>query len=135
MAPFIFILMLFAGRQDTLLIENAWIRPAAKGMNSALYFEVKNNSDNPQTLYKVECAVAKLVEIHETYKKEDKMAMRKIENVVIKGKSSFKFKPGRHHIMLIRVKEDLKEGSEHEVTFLFKNSVPYKLKVPVKRTN
>jgi copper(I)-binding protein len=67
--------------------------------------------------------------------KQDKMAMRKIENVSIKGKSTFKFKPGRHHVMLIRVKEDLKEGAEYEAKFLFKNGAGITHKVPVKRTN
>jgi copper(I)-binding protein len=128
-------MMIFPIQRDTLQIENAWIRPSSKGMNSAFYFDVKNNSENPQTLYKVESDIAKLVEIHETYKKDDKMGMRKVENVVIKPKSTFRFKPGRHHVMLIRLKEDLKEGSEYEIKLFFKSSGEYKIKVPVKRTN
>ncbi len=135
MFSFIFLLMIFAVQQDTLQIENAWIRPSSKGMNSALYFDVKNSTDDPQTLYKVESDIAKLVEIHETYKKGDKMGMRRVESVVIKPKSTFRFKPGRHHVMLIRLKQELKEGSEYEFILYFKNRGEYKIKVPVKRTN
>ncbi|HVO73087.1 MAG TPA: copper chaperone PCu(A)C [Ignavibacteriaceae bacterium] len=131
----IFVLSLLFLQQEQLQIENAWIRPSSKGMNSALYFDVKNNGDDPLTLYKVESDVAKLVQIHETYKNGDKMGMRKVESVTIKPKSTFKFKPGRHHVMLIRVKEDLKVGSEYDAAFFFKNLPEIKIKVPVKRAN
>lgn len=50
----IFILSLLSFQEVQLQIENAWIRPSSKGMNSALYFDVKNNSDDPASLYKVE---------------------------------------------------------------------------------
>ena len=134
----IFIISLLSGffaQEEGLQIENAWIRPSSKGMNSALYFEVKNNLEDPVTLYKVESDIAKLVEIHETFQNGDKMGMRKVESMVIKGKSTFKFKPGRYHVMLIRLKNDLKEGSEYEFKVYFKNAGEYKIKVPVKRTN
>ncbi len=131
----IFILSLLSIQEEQLQIENAWIRPSSKGMNSALYFDVKNSSDDPAALYKVESDIAKLVEIHETYQNGDKMGMRKVESVVIKGKSTFKFKPGRYHVMLIRLKQDLKEGSEYEFKLFFKSAGEYKIKVPVKRTN
>jgi copper(I)-binding protein len=131
----IIILSFLSIQEEKLQIENAWIRPSSKGMNSALYFDVKNNSEDPVTLYKVKSGIAKLVEIHESYRNGNKMGMRRVENVAIKGKSTFRFKPGRHHVMLIRLKEDLKEGSEYEFKLLFKNYPEYVIKVPVKRTN
>ncbi len=131
----IFILSLLSIQEEQLQIENAWVRPTSKGMNSALYFDVRNNSDDPEALYKVESDIAKLVEIHETYQNGDKTGMRKVESVVVKGKSTFRFKPGRYHVMLIRLKQDLKEGSEYEFKLFFKNRGEYKIIAPVKRTN
>ena len=133
MKPLLLVLIFFVLAGDKIRIENAWLRPSSRGFNSALYFDVKNGTDFPDTLYKVESDLAKLVQIHETYKKGDKMGMREVKKVGIKPHSIFSFKPGGHHIMLIKLQKDLKEKSSGEVTLYFKSAGKIKLKVPVKK--
>ncbi len=132
---FLFFVTLMFGQQETtdLIVKEPWIRPGAKDMATAFYFNVVNNSDKADTLYKAEFELAGKVEIHETYKKDDMMGMREVEYIVIPAKSEFNFKPGAHHIMLMKLKQDLLFGDENEITLYFKNSGEHKLKAKVKK--
>ena len=127
------ILMTFINSpKDKIDIQNAWLRTSGEGMNTAMFFDAVNNTDKPDTLYKVESNLAELVQMHETYTKGDMMGMREVKNVVIKPHSTFKFKPGEHHIMFIKLKRDLKEGEKIKVTLYFKTAGKMKVEVPVK---
>lgn len=102
-------------------VKDTWIRTSAQGSNSALFFEVVNNSDNPDTLLSAESNLAEVVEVHETFKREnDMMGMRKVNFVVIPPKSTVKFKPRDLHVMLIKLKKDLRQNEKGDATLLFK---------------
>lgn len=118
---------------DKLSIENAWVRNSSKGMNTALFCDVVNKGKEADTLYKVASGLAELVQVHETYKKGDMMGMREVDKVVIESNSTFKFKPGLHHIMLIKLKKDLKVGDKENVSFFFRKAGEIKISVPVKK--
>ncbi len=129
----IFLMTFINSPKDKVNIQNAWLRLSGEGMNTAMFFDAVNNSDQPDTLYKVESDLAEMVQMHETFKKDDMMGMREVQNVVVDPHSTFKFKPGAHHIMFINLKKDLKEGEKSDVTFYFKNSGKIKISVPVKK--
>jgi copper(I)-binding protein len=112
-------------------IKDAWVRTGAEGLNSALYFKIENNSDRPDTLYKVTSDIAQHIMMHETYKKNDMMGMREIKNIAVKPGSSVEFKPGGYHVMLMELNKDLKEGNEINFTLLFKLSGKINIKAKV----
>ena len=112
-------------------IKDAWVRTGAEGLNSALYFKIENNSDRPDTLYKVTSDIAQHIMMHETYKKNDMMGMREIKNIAVKPGSSVEFKPGGYHVMLMELNKDLKEGNEINFTLLFKLSGEINIKAKV----
>lgn len=115
-------------------VKNAWMRPGAKDMNSALYFEVINRSNKADTLYDVKSDLAQKVEMHETYRQGDMMGMRPVKMVAVGANSSFKFEPGGHHIMFINLKKNLKKGSPGgEVTLYFRHAGQIKIKPEVKK--
>lgn len=116
-----------------IVVSDSWIRPGAKGMNTAIYFTVTNNSDAADTLYDAKCEVSNVVEVHETYKSGDMMGMRKANFVVIKKKSTFSFKPGGHHVMLIDLKKKLKVGEKYSCTLIFKKAGEVKVESVVKK--
>ena len=116
-----------------LKVENAWLRPAAKGMNSAMYFKIVNNSSKPDTLYKAASSTAELVQIHETFKKNGLMGMREVKFIVIKPHSTLTFKPGGYHVMFIKLKKDFKVKSKEEAELYFKNAGEIKVKAVVKK--
>ncbi len=119
-------------RQSLITIKDAWIRPAAAKANSALFFEVVNNSSSPDTLLSAKGNLSEIVEIHETYKKEnDIMGMREVHNVPIPAKSIVKFKPGALHIMLIGLTKDVRLGEQYDLVLQFKNAGTIKVKAVV----
>lgn len=124
----LFITLLVSAQQNKnqsskIEVKDSWIRVSAKGSNTALFFEVINNSDKPDTLLAAESNLAVVVEVHETFKRDnDMMGMRKVNFVVIPPKSNVKFKPRDLHVMLIKLKSDLKVGDRGEATLVFRNA-------------
>src|ERR1035437_2070717 len=90
-------------------VENAWMRIANKGMNTALCFDVNNLSSKDDELTDVYSNIANNGQIHETYKQGDNMGMRSVPSVIIKGKGTFHFAPGGFHVMVIKLKENRSE--------------------------
>ncbi len=106
---------------SNLKVKNGWMRPGAKGMMTAAYFKIVNNENQPDTLYKAGANFCKKAELHETYKKGDMMGMRATPFVVIPAKSTFEFKPGANHVMLMNLKKDIKVGDKEFITLYFKH--------------
>ena len=115
-------------------IENAWVRPAAKGMNSALYFNINNITAKADALYKVTSKVAELVQLHATVKNADGTeGMKEIKQIAVPANGVIKFEPGGYHVMLINLKNKLKVNSKIEFTFYFKTGGNVKVKAVVKK--
>ncbi len=110
-------------------ISDAWMRPNGEGMNTAVFAKIQNNSDKPDTLFAVGSDLAKTVEIHESYEKDGKMKMRKIDYLVIPAKKRVEMKPGGLHIMLIKLNKDIRKGDKHELTFKFRKAGSIKVKM------
>jgi periplasmic copper chaperone A len=132
MAAIIFLLGLVNLFAPQIKIENAWLRAASKGTNSALYFDIKNLMDKDDELLNVSSDIAKVVQIHETYRQGENMGMRRVELIVIKSKSIFKLAPGGFHVMVIRLREELKAGDRKNFLLTFRNSGKIKVTAVVK---
>jgi len=87
---------------STFIINNGWIRAAAKDMNSSCYFDIINNTNMEDTLLGPESDLAKAVQIHKSFEQgKDLKGMRHVRFVPIKANSTVKFKPSGYHVMLI----------------------------------
>ncbi|GEM_PF-977228 len=118
-----------------LKIKNAWVRPAAKGANSAFYFVLQNNGSKPDTLIGAESKLAEIVEVHESYKRDnDRMGMRPAGKLVINPKSELEFKPGGFHVMLLDLQKDFKIGDSFEAGLQFKYAGKIKVIAEVRDT-
>jgi periplasmic copper chaperone A len=115
------IFVLFPG-ENKIEIKDAWLRPSSQNMATALYFTIENKGTSVDTLFKVDSDIAGKVEIHETYSQGDMMGMRKVDFIVVDGKSSFDFKPGSYHIMVMKLKKDINEGDEEKFVLHFKQA-------------
>ncbi|MGC8594623.1 MAG: copper chaperone PCu(A)C [Candidatus Kryptoniota bacterium] len=114
-----------------LKIENPYIRPADKGMTSALYFKVVNRSNEDDTLYDVRATFCEAAQIHESYMKDGMMGMKRVKYIVVPAGSVVRFKPGGYHVMLINVKRKLANGDRVRVEILFKRSGKFILNAKV----
>lgn len=128
----ILFLMLQTG-QSNIEIKNAWIRPGAAGMNTALYFDIQNKSKSTDTLYDARSSLAQVVEIHETFSKGDMMGMRRTMGIPVNGNSTFQLKPGGHHVMFIKLNKKLEPGTKGQVSLFFKKAGEVKIEALVKK--
>jgi copper(I)-binding protein len=129
---FTFLFLLFQS-EDIIEIEDPWMRPSSKNMATALYFTIENNSEFADTLYRVDSDIAGKVEIHETYSQDDMMGMREVGMIIIESKESFELKPGAHHIMLMKLTKDIKDGDEAEFILYFKQAGKMKITATAKK--
>ena len=116
------VLLMIFNSGDDIVIKDQWIRPGAEKMGTALYFTLENNGSEADTLYAVEADIAKMVQIHETYSNGDVMGMREIGKIIIEPGSSVKLEPGGKHIMVMRLKRDIKNGDEIEFKLHFRKA-------------
>ncbi len=115
-------LFMFSQQATELNVSNQWMRPGAKGMGTALYFEVGNPTDKPDTLYKVTSDVSNIIQLHETYTKDELMGMREVGEYIIEPESSLELKSGGYHIMVMRLKRDINIGDKIDFTLYFRNA-------------
>ena len=127
------ILFVLFPSDDNIKIKEAWMRPSSEKMATALYFVIENKSETADTLFQVDSDLAERVEIHETYSEGEMMGMRKVDMIVIEGKSSFELKPGAHHIMLMKLKKDIKDGDTGEFVLHFKQAGEMKITATAKK--
>ena len=127
------LLLIFSNPSDKIKIIDPWMRVGAQGQATGLFFKIENNSNKPDTLYKVEFELAGKVEIHETYDAgDDMMGMREVKQIVIPAKSTFELKPGAHHVMLMKLKRDIIKGYEGTVNLYFKQAGKIVIKAQAK---
>jgi copper(I)-binding protein len=119
--------------EDKIKIKDAWMRPSSEKMATALYFIIENKSETADTLFQVDSDLAEKVEIHETYSEGEMMGMRKVDFIVIEGNSSFELKPGAHHIMLMKLKKDIKDGDKGDFILHFKQAGEIKISAITKK--
>ena len=129
---FLFYLIFFQGTKD-ITVHNAWMRPAPQSFNSALYCTIINNSETPDTLYKVTSDISDDIQIHETYVKDDMTGMRPVKNLVIAPHDSVVFKPGSYHIMMMDLKENAVSNKTKMMNLYFKKAGELNIKALIKK--
>ena len=127
------ILFLLFPPEDKIKINDPWMRPSSEKMATALYFIIENKSEKADTLFQVDSDLAERVEIHETYSEGEMVGMRKVNIIVIEGKSSFELKPGAHHIMLMKLKKNINDGDKGEFVLHFKQAGEIKITAIAKK--
>lgn len=118
--------------QKTVIIENAWARPALQGNPSAVYFVINNQQDISDRLTSVSSEIAEFNEIHLSSMVDGTMKMMEQDYVEIEANNTLEFKPKSYHVMLINLKQDLKVGDQFEVSLFFEKSGEKIINVEVK---
>lgn len=129
-----FALAQFSISQDTIVINDAWVREVPPGSSvSAAYMKIENTG-NPDKLVSLSSEAAEKVELHNSKVDENSIAtMELIEILDIPSESSVELKPGGMHIMLIGLKESLVGKETVKLTLDFENAGQVEINVPVKK--
>lgn len=119
---------------DSIQISQSWIRPAAKGTNSAGYFSIYNGTVKADTLIGVESQDAENAEVHESYTTDKGLAgMRPTGVLAIPSGDSLVLEPGGYHVMLMKLEKDIASGDTLELILKFSGSSPINVSAPVKK--
>lgn len=102
------------------------------GATSGAFMVINNSGTEADRLVKAESDVADAVELHLSEMKDGVMTMRQVEGVEIPASGQAELKPGSYHIMLIGLKQDLKEGDTIKITLTFEKGGSIVVDAPVK---
>jgi len=127
MILFLTIIFTFLISGDGIKIHDAWVRPGAEKMGTALYFNIENNTNEADTLYKVTSDISNKIQIHETYQEGELSGMREVNKLIVEPNSSINLKPGSYHIMVMKLKKDILKGDKAVFTLYFSKNGEIKI--------
>ena len=107
-------------------VEQPWSRATPGGAKvGAGYLTVTNGSATPDRLLSATTEVAGRTEIHEMSMNNGMMQMRPLpDGVEVPAKGSVALEPGATHLMLLDLKQPLKEGDRFSGTLTFEKAGP-----------
>ncbi|ABS62980.1 protein of unknown function DUF461 [Parvibaculum lavamentivorans DS-1] len=111
-------------------VSDPWAR-ASVTASGAAYFTIENSGNEDDILVAVRSDAAETVEMHTMTMDGMVMKMRKLSELPVKAGETVKFAPGGLHIMLIRLKEPLREGMSVSMTLTFEKAGEVHVTAPV----
>lgn len=108
---------------EDIEIENARIRPTLPGMTvTAIFMKITNNTKKDIRLTKVSGEFAPTFELHSMEMNGDKMVMRPVESILIKGNSTAELKSGGFHIMVFDAPKPIQKTKVYRAKLIFDNN-------------
>lgn len=118
---------------EKIKVTDAWVRAVPPvAANSAAYFQLHNSSEKEIKLQSVNSAAARVVEIHEVIHKDGLSTMQPVKSVVIPAGGKVSFEPAGYHVMLIGLKQPVKEGDKVALDFSFSADISLSVEADVK---
>ncbi len=119
---------------ESVSANEPFVRMVPPGMTvSGAFMVLKNADSKDHKLVKAESPVAQAVELHTHTNEGGVMKMRPIKDIEIKTKGEAVLKPGGLHVMLIGLKQELKEGDSVAITLTFEDGSSKKVEAPVRK--
>ena len=119
---------------DNVTANDPYVRLAAPGQKVTGGFVVfKNSDDKDHKIVKAANSASNVTELHTHTMEDGMMKMRPVKDIEIKAKGETALKPGDLHIMLIDLKQELKEGENVAITVTFEDGSSKKFDAPVKK--
>lgn len=112
-------------------VSGAWVRPAAKGGQSAAYMAI-TGAGQADALTGVSATFAASADVHETTSMSGMMGMSHVDKIDVPAGQTVKLEPGGYHVMLMNLNAELKAGETVELTLTFRNAGKVTIKAEVK---
>ena len=106
-----------------IAVDHAWSRAAMAGREGVVYLTI-TNSGAPDRVTAVSTPVATNAEVHQTINDNGVMKMRAVKSLEIDQGTSVTLAPSGYHIMLMDLKQALKQGESFPVTLTFAKAGP-----------
>ena len=105
-------------QQSGIKIDHVWSRAAVAGHTGAVYLTITDTGP-ADTLTGVATPAAARAGLHETVNDNGVMKMRPVASLAVTPGKPVTLAPGGYHVMLMDLKQPLKEGDSFPVTFSF----------------
>ena len=117
---------------SVIQIEDPWVRAVPPNANnSAIFLDLRNESEQLRKLVEVHSEVAERVELHTTKDEDGMLRKQRLEEVPIPALETQSFHPGGIHIMLIGLRSPLEVGGVIELELVYADQSKETISVPV----
>jgi periplasmic copper chaperone A len=99
-------------------VDHVWSRAAMAGHEGAVYLTITDTGAQ-DTLTGITTPVATKADLHETINDHGVMKMRPVTALTVEPRKPVTLAPGGYHIMLMDLKQALKQGDSFPVTLSF----------------
>ncbi len=118
---------------DPIVVRDAWIREPPPRSPAAGYLVIENRGGDPIALVAVATEAAERAEIHVMEYKDDRMTMRRVEELQVPAGAEVALKPGGTHLMLMELRQPLRDGDEVELVLRFGNGTERRVQMLVQK--
>ena len=118
---------------DPIVVRDAWIREPPPRSPAAGYLVIENRGGDPVELVAVATEAAEQTEIHVMEHKDDRMTMRRVAKLEIPAGEEVALKPGGTHLMLMELRQPLRDGDEVELVLRFGDRKEKRIQMPVQK--
>lgn len=119
---------------DNVSVNDPYVRLMPPGQKVTGAFAVfKNSDDKDHKVVKADNPLSKATELHTHVNEDGMMKMRPVKEIDIRAGGETTLKPGSLHIMLLDLKQPLKEGDIVPLTVTFEDGSSKKFDAPVRK--
>lgn len=119
---------------DNVSVNDPYVRLMPPGQNVTGAFAVFQNSDDKDhKVVKADNPLSKATELHTHVNEDGMMKMRPVKEIDIRARGETSLKPGSLHIMLLDIRQVLKEGDIVPITVTFEDGSSKKFDAPVRK--
>lgn len=112
-------------------VKDPWVRATVSAQKATGAF-MQITSAQDARLVEAKSPVAGVVEVHEMVMEKDVMKMRAVKGLDLPAGKTVELKPGGYHVMLMDLKEQMKEGATVPVTLVIEGKDKKRSTVEVK---
>jgi len=119
---------------SAIAIHDPYVRLVPPGIKTTGGFMlIRNTGKTDRQLIKADSPVAGTVELHTHINENGVMKMRAVDSIAVKAGGQAELKPGSYHVMLIDLKEPLKEGDSVPISLTFDDGSAFTVQAPVRK--
>ena len=107
---------------DSVVVTDAWARPALKGGTGGAYMIIENRGHRPIRIVSATSPVAMSTELHESTIHNGVAHMQMLPGLLIAPGRSVSLKPGAMHYMLLRLRNGLEKGDTTQLTLMLQDA-------------
>jgi periplasmic copper chaperone A len=117
-----------------IAIQDPYVRLVPPGIKATGGFMlIRNAGATDRQLIKATSPIANIVELHTHLNENGVMKMREVPRIDVKAHGQTELKPGSYHVMLIDLKEPLREGGTVPITLEFDDGSTYRVLAPIRK--